>query len=662
MLALALSLCVLAADEPAVPYATWVDQLTDLSWLLRPPPPGERCIQFSSFDRASLSGPGDPEKWYANDDYAQFLRVEEESGAKRYVMVDTPGPGLVVRVWSANPSGSLRFEIDGAIALEIDFQDLTSGKKAPFLAPLCGEHSRGWNCYVPLPFQKHLKVSASTGKFYYHVDVRLLPAGTHVEPYSSALLQAPANAAALERARAILAKPDALSPAPVQPSMLPLDASAPAGGSAPLFKLEGAGLVRRLALEPASSDLREALRTCRLTITFDGEKTPRVDAPLGDFFGTAPDWQPCGGYPLGVREDGTGYCHFPMPYQHGATAALVNEGSAAISARGELVIDGQAPAADAMGFQAKWHIEKNIKTRPRRDFVILDAKGRGRYVGCALSVRNPVRAWWGEGDEKFYVDGESFPSTFGTGTEDYFGYAWCWPVPFAHAFHNQSRCDGPGNAGYTSVNRFQILDQVPFEQSFHFDLEVWHWEDVLVDYASMAYWYATPGGRDAFAATTAAERRAPPETGPPIKHVAGALEGEKLKVLLCTGGQTQSQDMSGFGADWSGDKQLWWTGGKPGARLELELNVARAGKQHVLAQLTRARDYGIVQLSLDGTPLGPPLDLYRDSVTASGELDLGERDLTSGPHRLVLEITGANPKAEKAYMAGLDYVRVAPNP
>jgi hypothetical protein len=78
----------------------------------------------------------------------------------------------------------------------------------------------------------------------------------------------------------------------------------------------------------------------------------------------------------------------------------------------------------------------------------------------------------------------------------------------------------------------------------------------------------------------------------------------------------------------------------------------------LFAQLTEAVDYGIVQLSLDGRQLGGPIDLYHNGVTVTGEVDLGTLELSAGEHKLTVEITGANPKAVKSYMFGLDYVRL----
>jgi hypothetical protein len=145
-------------------------------------------------------------------------------------------------------------------------------------------------------------------------------------------------------------------------------------------------------------------------------------------------------------------------------------------------------------------------------------------------------------------------------------------------------------------------------------------------------------------------------------RVAEAVEAEGLTVLNTTSGKTGRQPMGGFPAGkWSGGEQLFWTGARPGDRLELELSVPEDGTFDVVTAFTMARDYGIVQLALDGAALGEPLDLYNyPDVIASGELTLGSKPLKAGTHRLTLEIKGANPSAVKAYMVGLDYLRLAP--
>ncbi|MBI2481143.1 MAG: c-type cytochrome, partial [Planctomycetia bacterium] len=146
---------------------------------------------------------------------------------------------------------------------------------------------------------------------------------------------------------------------------------------------------------------------------------------------------------------------------------------------------------------------------------------------------------------------------------------------------------------------------------------------------------------------------------PKTKRVSGALEGETLKIVGKTGGTATSQNMGGFPKDrWSGVDHLWWTGAKPGDRLELEVPVEQAGRFTVEVVFTRARDYGIAQLTIDGMALGGPIDFYNaPDVITTGVLTYPSVELATGNHKLGIEITGAHPEAVKAYMIGLDYVR-----
>ncbi len=144
--------------------------------------------------------------------------------------------------------------------------------------------------------------------------------------------------------------------------------------------------------------------------------------------------------------------------------------------------------------------------------------------------------------------------------------------------------------------------------------------------------------------------------------VAGALEAESLSVLKTTAGRTAPQKMAGFKQDrWSGNAQLFWTGGKPGDRLSLELPVAADGEFEIAAAFTMAGDYGIVQVHLDDKPLGARLDLFNyPDVLTSGVISLGRRQLSQGKHVLSLEIIGANPAARPSHYVGLDYVQLKP--
>ncbi len=142
--------------------------------------------------------------------------------------------------------------------------------------------------------------------------------------------------------------------------------------------------------------------------------------------------------------------------------------------------------------------------------------------------------------------------------------------------------------------------------------------------------------------------------------VPDALEGEAMKIVGKTGGTAAGQNMSGFTKDrWSGNDHLWWTGAKPNDKLELELPVAKDGTYDIELVLCMARDYGIVQILIDGDPLGTPIDCFHEpEVITTGVLSLPAKALSKGPHKLGLQIVGANPKAAKAFMVGVDYVRL----
>jgi len=147
-----------------------------------------------------------------------------------------------------------------------------------------------------------------------------------------------------------------------------------------------------------------------------------------------------------------------------------------------------------------------------------------------------------------------------------------------------------------------------------------------------------------------------PKTG----HVPGALEGESLKILKVSAGNAVSQKMGGFNKDkWSGDDQLWWTGGRRGARLDLELPVAADGEFVLEVVLTKARDYGIVQVRIDDETLGSPIDGFNNpDVITTGVMNFEPRKLTKGNHKLTFEITGKHPDAVPGFMVGVDYVRL----
>jgi hypothetical protein len=435
------------------------------------------------------------------------------------------------------------------------------------------------------------------------------------------------------------------------------------GKTVTIEKLRGPSAITGIRVKmpvPAPPADREALRELAFQIKWDREVEPSVWSPLGDFFGIAGSSN-YRSLPLGHTGDDWWYCNWYMPFGKEAQLELANDGTTPRTVTFEITTAPLTESADRLArFHAKWHRDAFLPQEKERwiDWPIVKAEGAGRFVGVMLHVWNPRGGWWGEGDEKFFVDGEKFPSTIGTGSEDYFGYAWCCPQLFQNAYHNQPLNDG-NNRGHVCVNRWHITDNIPFHKSFEGCIEKYYPNSRPTLYAATAYWYLKPGGNDPYRPVPLNERLG--YWGPvEVYRVKGAIEGEKLKVLGKTGGNLEEQDMTGFGGGWSGDAHLWWTGAKPSDKLDLALPVQKAGRYELGVQLTKAPDYGIVQIWLDGQKLGAPIDTYRKAVRLTDMVRLGPVELTAGDHKLTLEITGANEKAIKSYMAGLDYVKLIP--
>ena len=179
-----------AADE-TVTVETLLRRMTDTRWLAVPPAPGERTVQFSSYDRASRLENGKIVHPFANGDSGHYLRVEGEGNRREWVLAEAQGPGYVSRIWSANPAGELRIYIDGATipALAAPFAAITNGEIEPFVAPFGHDASRGRNLYFPFPFAKSIKITTTKGDQYFQVSVTTLPPNTKVESYSAEVLK-----------------------------------------------------------------------------------------------------------------------------------------------------------------------------------------------------------------------------------------------------------------------------------------------------------------------------------------------------------------------------------------------------------------------------------------------------------------------------------------
>jgi len=652
----------IVSAEESLSYADLVKQLNGLERLAVLPTPGNSCQQWSSYDRASKydEKTGKYVQWDANGDGNGIIRRE----GSQQVFAEMEGPGCIWRIWSALPEkGHVKIYLDGSPepAVDMAFQDYFDGKHAPFNYPQLSYRledvgCRGQNLYFPIPYQKSCKiVGEDKWGAYFQFVYETFPKGTKVPTFNAEL--AKQHAGALKGVNDYFAGRLGTDPAGDRQGQETIrDTAEIEPGKSARLELKGPRAITAIRGALAFKDREDemaAMRHLVLRITWDGQAEPAVWCPLGDFFGTAPGVNRYKSLPTGMTDDGA-YALWYMPFGKSAVVELVNEGTETRQVRFELTHAPLSRPFDGLGhFHCKWHRDVFPLSKDRwPDWTMLRTEGRGRFCGVMLHVWNPRGGWWGEGDEKFFVDGETFPSTIGTGSEDYFGYAWCDPNLFQKPFHCQTMTEG--NRGHQSVLRWHVADNVPFQKSFEGCIEKYYPNSPGTLYACTACWYLAPGGKDPFGPVPVDQRHG--------YYVRPPLEAGGFPVLGTPAGDVQTQDMTGFGeGKWTNNDHLWWTGAKPGDKLNLAIVVKKTGTYKLSAVLTKAIDYGIVQLSLDGEKLAGPIDLFNDGVIPTQPpVPLGTRQLSEGKHTLTVEILGANDKAVKGYMFGIDTFNLDP--
>jgi hypothetical protein len=671
-----------------IDYRSMLDRLTRMERLAEPVAEGEFGGASTSHDRGSKYDEATNlyQNWSANDDGKGFIRREGDG----QVMVDLQGPGVLWRVWSAKPeSGHIQIHLDGNPLPVIDqpflefFDELE--KQFPGLAMTL---SRGRNSFVPIPFAKSCKVVMREGwGAYFHATHTRFPEGTRVETFPGFT---PEVVNTLKRANEAWANPGG-RPYPAEKGTLSNRQLVLPPGKSAEIAAPGSGALRVLKVKPlnvpedrmAQEDL---LRELTISIHWDGETKPSVWAPLGDFFATAPGMNPFQTRAMGCV-DGAFYSHWFMPYSKGMRLVIGNDGDQERRVSVEMETVSLTPEAGKklLRFCAAWHAGDFTGLEGKRflrkggdrwpDWPLLVVRGSGRFVGMSQHVWK-FGGWWGEGDEKFFVDGEKFPSTLGTGSEDYIGYAWAADPPFV-TFNSPSTAVSrirPDANEDTSVCRFHLCDDIPFHTSFQGFIEVMPNEDCRpVTYDQCVYWYRQNGAENPYPVVPLSDRRYTrpsremkhivPHTWQSTKPKAGTMEGENLKVIKVDSGRAWVQDMNGFAGEWSGGAQLIWTHGKPGDVMEIEFSIEQGGDMNLLAAFTKAPDYGVFNLNLDGKPIHSGLDLYDEKVGGSGEVLLGHLNLTSGKHLLQIKAIGRNPNAKSGAtgncLFGLDCLRTA---
>lgn len=280
----------------------------------------------------------------------------------------------------------------------------------------------------------------------------------------------------------------------------------PPGQTLTITDIEGTGIVTHIWITLYAKE-EHFLRKLVIRMYWDGETCPSVEAPIGDFFGMGHAvMKQFISLPLQMLPYlGKGFnCWFPMPFEKGARIAVTNEGDIEVGEIYYYVDYEQHESIDPdLGrFHACWRRE-NPTTKDNRpsfdddaphfdgagNYVILEAHGRGHYVGCNLNIDQDKPGWYGEGDDMIFIDGDEMPTINGTGTEDYFNTAFCPNYEYNAPYSGISLLENVDYSGKTTLYRFHVEDPIMFEKSIRVTIEHGHANGLENDYSSTAYWY-----------------------------------------------------------------------------------------------------------------------------------------------------------------------------
>jgi hypothetical protein len=257
------------------------------------------------------------------------------------------------------------------------------------------------------------------------------------------------------------------------------------------------------------------LKRIVLRIYWDGESTPSVESPIGDFFGLGTgDYYTWSSEMLSVGSIKALNSYFPMPYAKHARITITDEGKQGISnlyynieyrtdahplPPHTLYFHAQYRQAQPNhGWSGEWYANSDPLVLYKRNtdgadnYTWFEAQGEGQLVGVTMSILQNQDGWWGEGNDMFYIDGAPAYAIAGTGSEDYFQGAWDFGgTAFSYPLYGAPVVGKEEAGSRSSVYRFHLDSPIPFSKSMKAGIEHGHANHRSDNYYSVAYWYQT---------------------------------------------------------------------------------------------------------------------------------------------------------------------------
>lgn len=606
----------------------------------------------SSYDRTGDNDDGFSGKY-------SFIR-KEPSGL---VIADLKGPGVIYRIWTPTPSDDIvEFYFDGETnpRISLPFSDLFSGKRFPFLSPVSGIGAGGFYSYLPLPYRESCRVVVKADHFnFYQINFATYPEGARIDSYAAA--PTTEFKAQLEKARSLFGSsgsdislytvPDGARLETRQSSL-----SLAPGKTVTVFETDRPGRIAGLRLGPAHA-LAGKARDILIKIYWDGESSPAVSCPVGDFFGNAWGQPAMTSLVLGTSEDDVDYIYLPMPFDKSARIDLVSEKQIgpAIDIQAEVKFAGIGRAREEGKLYALWRRED--PTADGRPFTFIDTQGRGHVVGVILQAQGAqpgaVPEFF-EGDDQTAIDGEMV--IHGTGSEDFFNGGW-YDVPGRWADRVSlplSGClDFKRHLGRTGGYRFLLTDAYAYRHSIRSTIE--HGptgNKIPADYTAVTFFYSErrPTARLDLPALAERKVRDPdsvvftPGFNTPIHAFSWSNAMLAKKAEMIGGAEVRFLSLTGEGRDVFGDHYISFT-----------CEMPAAGKYRISIEAIAGPSQGIVQLFRNEVGVGERVDLFAAGRKRSGVISMGIVEMHEGANQLMFKLVG---KSNQSTGLGFDIFRI----
>jgi hypothetical protein len=664
-------------------------EMADRSVLAKFPSPYYESLQASSYNRASVSR--DAAGWFADSDGTGFIRVENNGGKQEWVVMEHEGPGAITKIWAPYfyygglddlEGPEINIYLDGKTepVIRENFFKLIQGRGS-VPPPFASRTARAGNCYLPIPFAKSCKITFNKKPFYNIINYRSYVKGTIVETFTKeqmiacfplmnevkqSLFSSYTSAATSKKTKAII------SP-----------------GKELFLDVRQAGAIHQMEiwLNPQQVEQHpQLLRSLILIAEFDGRQT--VWAPLGDFFGSANEINPFQTWTRTVNAIGQMICTWVMPFKTSAKISLKNLSKIPVDIN-HFGIKYQNWRWDnrSMYFHANWRSDDLVQGSTFSDWNFIDITGKGVVVGDSWTVLNPDYGWWGEGDEKIYVDDawdEKFPTHFGTGTEDYYGWAGGENPSkddlFSHPYLANIEVGSATKRrrdvrGFNICTRVRALDAIPFNKRLVFDMEASAGVDIrnpwdYLGYSAVVFWYGMPGA-------VSNRPPLPEQASKPIitlkeidelavaikkeeNGIPGAIEVQALKSVFSSDKIKKMEESPAQGANvkyWNRGNHLLVVSDVPGESITFIVSE-QFKPADIRLQLTKSPSFAVVQFYVNGVKAAEPIDLSGASNLTTTLVNLGRHRPVNNEMQIRMEFLRKAKQIDGKLMAAVDYLKI----